>query len=445
MKANTRCTGFWLSLLMLLSLALAACGGSSSSSSQGQTLHVMVGYSSTYPAQQKQWMQQIGSEFQKATGSTIAWDTFSSSNEEQTKLQTSVVSGSGPDIFSFGTTFVPTAQATKGFTTLTDQDWKAVGGKDKFFKQQLTMAGSSPNQLIAVPFVMRPFAMVYNKDMFQKAGITTPPTTWTQFVQDAQKMTNPSTGVYGAELDPSDSFDPWKIWWMFAEQMGGDFISKDLKTAQMNTPQAVQSVKFWFDWATTYKIVDPNSMAWKTGDALKAFANGKVGMLIMTTSTITPTLQKSAVAGKYAFTPMPTVPYGMQQRPPNGEPAATIVSGDMLAVADYSNVKDLAFKFINLVTDEQHQIQYSKTFGDLPANTAAANTLASQDPQTAAFIQAEQNATPTPFTGTWGPLEVSLAGVSSKLSNEVATNRYDPSHIKPLLDQANQQIQGQLH
>ncbi len=445
MKANTRCTGFWLSLLMLLSLALAACGGSSSSSSQGQTLHVMVGYSSTYPAQQKQWMQQIGSEFQKATGSTIAWDTFSSSNEEQTKLQTSVVSGSGPDIFSFGTTFVPTAQATKGFTTLTDQDWKAVGGKDKFFKQQLTMAGSSPNQLIAVPFVMRPFAMVYNKDMFQKAGITTPPTTWTQFVQDAQKMTNPSAGVYGAELDPSDSFDPWKIWWMFAEQMGGDFISKDLKTAQMNTPQAVQSVKFWFDWATTYKIVDPNSMAWKTGDALKAFANGKVGMLIMTTSTITPTLQKSSIADKYAFAPMPTVPYGMQQRPPNGVPAATIVSGDMLAVADYSNVKDLAFKFINLVTDEQHQIQYTKTFGDLPANTAAANTLASQDPKIAAFVQAEQNATPTPFTGTWGPLEVSLAGVSSKLSNEVATNRYDPSHIKPLLDQANQQIQGQLH
>jgi len=445
MKANTRCTGFWLSLLMLLSLALAACGGSSTSSSQGQTLHVLVGYSSTYPSQQKQWMQQIGSEFQKATGSTIAWDTFSSSNEEQTKLQTSVVSGSGPDIFSFGTTFVPTAQATKGFTTLTDQDWKAVGGKDKFFKQQLTMAGSSPNQLIAVPFVMRPFAMVYNKDMFQKAGITTPPTTWTQFVQDAQKMTNPSAGVYGAELDPSDSFDPWKIWWMFAEQMGGDFISKDLKTAQMNTPQAVQAVKFWFDWATTYKIVDPNSMAWKTGDALKAFANGKVGMLIMTTSTITPTLQKSSIADKYAFAPMPTVPYGMQQRPPNGVPAATIVSGDMLAVADYSNVKDLAFKFINLVTDEQHQIQYTKTFGDLPANTAAANSLASQNPQIAAFVQAEQDATPTPFTGTWGPLEVSLAGVSSKLSNEVATNRYDPSHIKPLLDQANQQIQGQLH
>jgi multiple sugar transport system substrate-binding protein len=307
------------------------------------------------------------------------------------------------------------------------------------------MAGSSPSQLISVPWVMRPFAMVYNKDLFQKAGITAPPKTWTEFVQDAQKMTNPSAGVYGAEIDPSDSFDPWKIWWTFAKQLGADFISPNLKTAQLNTPQAVQAVQFWFDWATQYKIVDPNSMAWKAGDATRAFANGKVGMFIMVTPTLTPTLQQSAVAGKYAYAPMPTIPYGMQQRPPGGVPAATIVSGDMLAVADYSNVKDLAFKFINLVTDEQHQIQWTKTFGDLPANVAAANSLASQDPQTAAFVQAEAGASPTPFTGVWGPLEVSLAGVSSKLANEVATHRYDPSHIKPLLDQANQQIQSQLH
>ena len=141
MKGNIRYVSYWLSLLLLLSLVLAACGGGGSTSSQGQTLHVLISYNSTYPAQQKQWMQQIAGEFQKATGSTIAWDTFSSSSEEQTKLQTSVVSGSGPDVFGFGTTFVPTAQATKGFTTLTDQDWQLVGGKDRFFKQQLTMAG----------------------------------------------------------------------------------------------------------------------------------------------------------------------------------------------------------------------------------------------------------------------------------------------------------------
>jgi multiple sugar transport system substrate-binding protein len=451
MKASSRYAYLRLSFsLVLFSLVLAACGGGSSTggggqSGSGQTVHVLVGYNTTFPTQQKQWMQQISSEFQKQTGATVAWDTYNSSSEEQTKLQTSIVNGSGPDIFSLGTTFVPTAQATKGFTVLTDQDWQLVGGKSKFFQQQLTMSGSSPSQLIAVPWVMRPFAMVYNTELFKKAGITDPPTTWTAFVDDAKKMTNPSAGVYGAEVDPSDSYDPWKIWWTFAKQQGGDFLSSDMKTAQMNTPESVNAVKFWFDWATTYKITDPGSMTWKAADAVKAFDNGKVGMLIMVSPTITPTLQKASVNGKYAFAPMPTVPYGMQQRPANGVPASTIVSGDMLAVADYSNVKELAFKLINLITEYQHQLDWTKTFGDLPVNVQAANYLAGKDPQTAAFVKAEQGASPTPFSGVWGPLEVSLAGVSSKLANEVATNHYDSSHIKPLLDQANQQIQGQIH
>ncbi|HET8909938.1 MAG TPA: sugar ABC transporter substrate-binding protein [Ktedonobacteraceae bacterium] len=442
MKCNLRSTYLATSLLLLLSLALSGCGGGSN---QSPTLHVLIGYNTVYPKQQQAWMQQISDEFKKSTGATIAWDTFNGSSEEQTRIQTSIVSGTGPDVFSMGTTFVPTAQATKGFTTLTDQDWNQVGGKARFFQQQLTMSGKSPDQTIAVPFVMRPFAMAYNKDLFQKAGIQAPPQTWSEFVQDAQKMTNSASGVYGTEIDPSDSFDTWKIWWMFAKQMGGDFLSADYKTAKLNSPEAVQAVHFWFDWATTHKIVDPNSMSWKAANALQAFANGKVGMLMMVTSTIRPTLKKSAIANSYAFAPMPSVPYGMQQRPANGVAAETIVSGDSLAVASYSNQKDLAFKFINLVTDAQHQIQYSSTFGDLPTNTDAANTLASQDPQTAAFVQAEKGAVPTPFTGVWGPLEVALTGVSAKLAGEVATGHYDPSHIKPLLDQANQQIQAQLH
>ena len=443
MKTISRRARPWLFLLMLLSLLLAACDSGGGNTSQ--TLHVLIGYNTTFHSQQQQWMQQISNEFHKSTGATIAWDTFSGASEEQTKIQSSIVTGSGPDVFSMGTTFVPTAQATKGFTTLTDQDWQAVGGKDRFFKPQLTMSGISPSEQIAVPWVMRPYAMVYNKELFQKAGITTPPTTWSEFIQDAQKMTNPSAGVYGTTMDPSDSYDPWKIWWTFAKQAGGNFISPDLKTAQMNSPEAVNAVKFWFDWANTYKIVDPNSLAWKASNAVQAFANGKVGMLIMVTPTVTPTLQKSTVANKYAFAPMPTVPYGMQQMPANGVPAETIVSGDSLAVADYSNVKDLAFKFINLVTDKEHQLQWTQTFGDLPANAAAANELASKDAQTAAFVKAEQGATPTSFTGAWAPLQISLAGVSTKLANEAATNHYDPSHIKPLLDQANQQIQGKLH
>ncbi len=106
-------------IFVLLLLMLAACGNSSVSSSpssmskRGQTLHVLVG--SGYVTQQKQWMEKVSADFQKITGCTVAFDTYASTNDEQTKLQTAIASGSGPDIFSLGTSFVPTAQATGGF------------------------------------------------------------------------------------------------------------------------------------------------------------------------------------------------------------------------------------------------------------------------------------------------------------------------------------------
>jgi multiple sugar transport system substrate-binding protein len=445
-KTYTRRTQLYSLLICILLLMLTACGnGAPSTDSNGKTIHVLVVANTTYPTQQKQWMQQIGTDFHKLTGATIAWDTYSSSSDEQTKLQTAIVSGSGPDIFGLGTTFVPTAQATKGFITLSDTDWQQVGGKSKFFPQQLTMSGATPNQAIAIPWVMRPFTMVYNKDLFQKAGITAPPTTWTDFVQDAQKMTQPSAGIYGAEMDPSDSFDTWKIIWNLSKQMGKDFVSPDNKTAQLNTPEAQKAVQFWFDWVTKYKISDPNAMSWKAGDATRAFANGKIGMQIMVSTSIIPNLNQSSMANHYAFAPIPTIPYGMQQLPANGVATTSIVSGDMLAIASYTKVKDLALKFINLVTSTQQQLDWTKTFGDLPANVTAANQLASKDPQTAAFLQSETGATPTPFSGSWGAIQVSMAGVCSKLANSVATNQYKPSLIQPLLDQANQQIQSGIH
>ena len=400
--------------------------------------------SSSFPQQQKQWLDKIGAQFKKQNSSKVTWDFYTSTDQEQQTLQTSITSGSGPDIFTFGSTFVPTAQSTGGFHVLTDQDWKTVGGKDRIFEPQLEMAGVSPGKLISVPFAMRPFAMVYNTELFEKAGISKPPETWTEFVQDAKKMTDSSQGVYGAEIDPADSFDPWKIWWTFLRQMGGRFVSKDLKTAQLDSSKAQKAVQFWFDWATKYKIVDPNSMTWDASDALRAFANGKVGMLIMITTNVEPTLQDSKVKGKYAFAPMPTVPYGMQQRPPGGETAATIVSGDYLAVAKYSKAQDSAYKLIKLMTDKQNQIQYYNAVGDLPVNKDGAQQLANKDESIKAAVQAEQKASPTPFTGAWGPLEVALASVSTTLGNRIASGNYSPSDVAAQLKQANGQVQGQL-
>jgi multiple sugar transport system substrate-binding protein len=307
------------------------------------------------------------------------------------------------------------------------------------------MAGESPAKLITVPFVMRPFGMVYNTELFEKAGISDPPETWTDFVDSAKEMTDPSNKVYGAEMDPADSYDPWKILWTFTRQMGGDYVSKDLKTAQFTSEEVETAVRFWFDWATKYKIVDPNSMTWDATGALTAFANGKVGMLIMITSNIDPTLKDSKVKGKYEYARMPTIPYGMEAIPAGGEPTPSIVSGDYLGVADYSDAQDTALQLINLMTDYQNQLDYFEAVGDLPCNTKAVEDLVAKSDTVKTFAEAERNATPTPFTGAFGPIELVMGSVSAKLGNKIATNSFSPSDIKEQLKRANEEAQAQLN
>jgi multiple sugar transport system substrate-binding protein len=421
-------------------LGLAGCGGGSGSG----TLNILAGKSTSFPTEQEDWLKQLSKQLQKKSGSKLEWDFYDSAETEQQKLQTSMTSGTGPDVFILGSTFVPTAVATNGFRELSSADWKKAGGKGRIFPRQLTMAGESPAKLITVPFVMRPFGMVYNTELFEKAGLSEPPKTWTEFVEYAKEMTDPSQNVYGAEMDPADSYDPWKILWTFTRQMGGDYVSKDLKTAQFTSEEVESAVRFWFDWATKHRIVDPNSMTWEATDALTAFANGKVGMLIMITSNVDPTLQDSKVKGKYAYAPMPTIPYGMNAIPSGGEPTPSIVSGDYLGVADYSDAQDSALQLINLMTDYQNQLDYHDAVGDLPCNTQAVDELSSKSETVKTFAESEKEATPTPFTGAFGPIELIMGSVSAKLGSKIATKSFSPSDIKDQLKRANEEAQAQL-
>ena len=137
-------------------LGLAGCGGGSASG----PLNILAGKSTSFPTEQEAWLKDVSKQLKKEAGSGLEWDFYDSAETEQQKLQTAMTSGTGPDVFVLGSTFVPTAVATGGFREFSGVDWKKAGGKERIFQRQLTMAGETPAKLITVPFVMRPFGMV---------------------------------------------------------------------------------------------------------------------------------------------------------------------------------------------------------------------------------------------------------------------------------------------
>src|SRR3954452_24194721 len=129
-----------------LTAALTACGGGDSGGGSGggsgKTLDVLVGANTQYPQEFQAWQKSISDKFKAQTGATVKFETFATANDELTKIQTSVVSGTGPDVYAVGTTMTPTAYSTGAFVKLSDSDWQKIGGKDKFLEATLGSCGA---------------------------------------------------------------------------------------------------------------------------------------------------------------------------------------------------------------------------------------------------------------------------------------------------------------
>jgi multiple sugar transport system substrate-binding protein len=417
-------------------LMLAACGGSGDTGGTtsgstggkvdgaGKTLNVLMNVTAQYPQEQQAWFKEMSTKFKAETGADIQWETFATANDEMTRIQTSVVSGQGPDVYGLGTTFTPTAYSTGAFVKLGDNEWNALGGKDKFVPAALGISGPDDGNQIGIPFVSRPFVMAYNTELLAAAGIEKPATTWDEFTEHAKKLT---TGdQYGVAVAYKDNFDPWKYIWGMSIQAGNPIIDGD--KVRLDDPITKKAYETYFGWVTKDKVVDPASVGWANPQALAAFAAGKAGYFPMTSPLSIPALDASAVKGKYKYALMPTVPPGETANPSDGKPASSILSGDNLVVADYSKQKDLAFAFIKMITEKDVQLNYFKVFGQLPANQEAANELASNE-VIAPALESGAKSVATPFSGAWGDVQLSLTNVVVQSIPDLSSGEVSESNL----------------
>jgi multiple sugar transport system substrate-binding protein len=424
-----------------LLVTVAACGGSDDSggSGSGKTLDVLIGANTQYPQEFQAWQKSISDKFKTQTGATVKFETFASGNDELTKIQTSVVSGTGPDIYAVGTTFTPTAYSTGAFVKLGDAEWKKIGGKDKFVPATLGISGPDATNQVGIPFVSRPFVMAYNTDLLKAAGITKPATTWDELAQQAKQLTKP--GQYGLAVAYKDNFDPWKFAWQMSIQAGTPLV--DGKTAKLQDPAVKKAYQTYFDWLTTDKVVDPAAIGWSNSQAIAAFAKGTTGYVALTSATGAKAFDQGAVKGKWAFALLPTVPPGATTRPANGVEAASILSGDNLVVADYSKNKDLALQFVKLITDPDAQVDYYQKFGSLPANAAALQSLQS-DPKLAPIAEAASKSVATPFTGAWADIQLALTNVVVQSIPDLAKGSVSDAQLDSRLATAQKTAQSSL-
>jgi len=399
-------------------------------SGKGKTVTVFTLANTQYPTQQKKFDDDVAAAFHKQTGAKLVWDMGATANDEQTKIQTSAVSGQGPDIYDIGTTFTPTAYSTGDFVSMTAADWKALGGKDKFVKASLGISGPNSSDQIGIPYQSRPFVLVYNTKLFQQAGLDKPATTWDGLIKQAKKLTG--NGVYGMAVDYKDSFSPWKYIWMYDMQMGNPLLNG--KKATLNDSKTLKAYQDYFGLLTDDHVVDPSAVGWTSVQALAAFAEGKAAMFSWTSATAENTLNASPVKSDYKFAVMPTVPPGYSSLPKGGNAAASIISGDNLVIAKYSKNQALDLALVKYLTSDTVQAKQYKYFGNLPVTVSESKKLESNQPALAPLLEAGSKSVTTPFSGGWGVTEVGMLNVVTQAIPSLNDGSVSKSQLQGWLD-----------
>jgi multiple sugar transport system substrate-binding protein len=423
-----------------------ALGRTSAGSFAGQTLTVLDGAPTGADASQTQaYYNYVAAQFKKQTGATLKWQYYADPSQEVQTIETSTVSGSGPDVISYGTSFVGTLWATGDFSPLSGPDWAVLGGESSIIKADLFDSGISPSKYIGIPNETNPFVMVYNTAYFKDAGISAPPKSWGALVQDAQKIqAKVGHGVYGLGIDPQDSYDPWKSIFFLDAQMGGgkpwEWINPQGTQVEINNSYVENAIKFYFSLEYKYHIVPPQALTWNGAEMASAFEQQKVAMVIIGGYGYTAASKGTPVANNLAYALLPTIPYGDTSMPAAGIPIETETTGNYWAIPNYaSSERALALQFEKVTLSPQVQLYQFKELGWIPVNTAGVAAVEGYSKVAVPFINAEAAAIPTSIAPVWSYVETGmLTAIHNIGSNLAASNsKWNDGYATSQLFQAN--------
>jgi multiple sugar transport system substrate-binding protein len=191
-------------------LILVGCSSSGGGSSSGGkiTLQEIDDYIPASP--QGVAIDWLFSQYHKAFPNITIKKTGIPANELQ-KLQAQATTNSLPDIAMIDNPNYPILAATGKLRSIPLASW---GLQNAYIKGAQQVVTDKQGNVGGVFIGTNTLAVLYNKDMFAKAGITTPPTTWDEFLADGKKLATP--GVTGFMFSAQNNgcsawqFNPWQ-------------------------------------------------------------------------------------------------------------------------------------------------------------------------------------------------------------------------------------------
>jgi multiple sugar transport system substrate-binding protein len=356
---KTRIARSRAAFVLAMVAALAVTAGTalgSRQSGQATTITALIG--SSGPAETYA-VDNAARAFSKQTG--IQVDVIVASNLGQ-QLAQGFASGNPPDTFYLGNDQVATYAKAGDLAPL--DKLKNV----KSFYPSLRAAYTYKGHLYAAPKDFSTLALVINTASWKGAGLTSKnyPKTWNQLAAVAKKLTR--SGQVGLCTNPE-----FHRLGVFMIQAGGWLVSKDGKTATVNSKANLRAFNFVKSMikAGSMKLTNQIGVGWGG----EGFGKQQCAM----------TIEGNWIAGAMTHD-YPTVRYKVVELPAGPAGKGTLQYDGGWGLAAASKNKTDAMALISYLTATKVELGNAKAFGVMPSVKSAAKPWKKLYPQFAAFL-----------------------------------------------------------
>lgn len=304
------------------------------------------------------------------------WDTMAS------QIRVALESGDVPDLITELTSRIPQYGRADQLLDITSWYDDAMPLDD--FYEAAVDAASVGDVVYGVPFRWDAGSMVYNKAIFEQAGIAEAPTTWTELLEVAQTIYD-ATGIYAFGWPYGDPGNATVRWVNAYVTQGGTFeegADGSIAIDAAASEKAIEMVTQGF----TEGFVTPSSLEASNTDLQNLLTNGQLAFYF---------------EGAYAVEPIQEagIDIGTAMWPGVDGPGTVSADGFSFMVPKAAASPEAAKLFVQFLAQPENQALMTATF---PARYSAAEDERFADPLFAPFLEQHgEHAFPAPAFVGW--------------------------------------------
>jgi len=348
------------SMLAALAWSMTACRGSSSEGSAGEKKAegpqstTITWWDTADSTNEAPKFKELISKFQakypnvKVDYQNIPFD------QARDKFKTAAQANTAPDVMRAEVAWTPEFASLRYLAPL--EGTPASAGLDDYLPAPLS-SNKFGGKLYGVPQVTDALALLYNKALLQKAGVSDAPATMDQ-LKSAALAVKAKAGADGLYLNPGGYF-----LLPFIYGAGGDLLQVDQKKIAINGTEAVKGLEVALDLIKSGAAAKPDLNS-GYNQMQAGFKDGKVAMVINGPWSVADDFTGKAFADKSNLGIAP-VPAGSSGK--SGSP----LGGHNYVVYAGSKNLDASYQFIQFMNSAESQAYLAKELGLLPTRSSA--------------------------------------------------------------------------